>query len=117
MAACYMQIPIHFNGKGGMDNFPRSQINWVTLNQIEQYKKDKASKLHDILIDRTKAIKNLLEDRQNKPVRLCLVEVEEIAYFFEGDRITFNSSIPSCGTLVTQGNKIIGMNAEHFKIK
>jgi hypothetical protein len=42
------------------------------------------------------------------------VEGPEIGYYFEGDKITFNSSIPSGGTLVSAKNQILAMNTHHY---
>jgi hypothetical protein len=55
-----------------------------------------------------------MEADKNRQARICLVEGPEIAYFFEGDEVTFSNSIPYGGTLVTQENKIIAMNVQHY---
>lgn len=113
-SAIYMQIPIHFNVEEATANFPGVQVNGIAPSLMEDYVKDKSSKLHDILIDRVKAIKETMENREKKAIRLCLVEGKDIAYFFEGNEIKFNTSIPSGGTLVNQFKKIIAMNEEHY---
>lgn len=113
--AIYMQIPIHFNVKDeDIKNYLGSHVKNIDQELLDQYKLDKNSLLHDILIEHCKRIKNKIEADTQKPAKLCLVEGEEIAYFFDGDQINFNKSIPSGGTLITQSNKIIGIGIEHY---
>jgi hypothetical protein len=69
---------------------------------------------HNRLIDLCQRIKNKVEADRKKPCRMCLVEGPETAYYFEEDEINFNESIPSGGTLLTQGNEILAMNVPHY---
>ena len=112
--AIYMQIPIHFNTNGDFENYPGTNIDGISDELLAVYEKDKTSALHDRLINHCKWLKARIESENNREARICLVEGPEIAYYFEGDKITFNNSIPSGGTLVTQQNSILSMNVEHY---
>ena len=112
--ALYMQIPIHFNANGNFDNYPGTSINGIDEDEIVDYKKDITSKLHQTLLAHCQAIKNKIEADYQKPCTLCLVEGPETGYYFDQEEIRFNSSIPSGGTLITQQNKIVAMNVEHY---
>ena len=111
--AIFMQITIHFNTNGDYINFPGTNLE-VSNDLLADYEKDKTSELHDRLIEHCQRIKNKLESDKNQQARICLVEGPEIANYFEGEQININNSIPSGGTLVTQQNKIIAMNANHY---
>lgn len=112
--AIFMQIPIHFNSNGDFDNNPGTSIDGVSSQEIADYEVDKKSKLHDRLIAHCKWVKSKIEADKNREARICLVEGPEAAYYFEGDSITFSDKIPHGGTLVTQQNKIIAMNVDHY---
>jgi len=113
--AIYMQIPIQINPESDdLNKFPGTHLNDIDLFLIEAYRKDKTSVLHDILLEHTEAIKEKIEADTNRPARLCLVEAEDRAYYFDGDTVSFNSSIPSGGTLVTHTNSVIGIDVPHF---
>ena len=112
--AIFMQIPIHFNTKGDFVNFPGTNLNDISDELLEDYKNDKKSELHDRLIEHCKWVKSKMETEKNREARICLVEGPEIGYYFDGDEVTFTKSIPSGGTLVTQQNNIIAMNAQHY---
>ena len=113
--AIYMQVPIHFNVENGdTENFPGTHINHVSQELIDLYAKDKSSALHEIMIDHCKKIKQKMERDGNKPVRMCLVETENSAHYFEGEEILANISIPFGGTLVTQKHGIIGIGMAHY---
>ncbi len=56
----------------------------------------------------------LYSQTKSREARICLVEGPESAYYFEGDSVTFSDKIPHGGTLVTQQNKIIAMNVDHY---
>ena len=112
--AMYMQIPIHFNANGNLENHPGTHLNDVTEAELTEYQNDKTAALHNKLIDLCKRIKNKVEEDRKKPCRMCLVEGPETAYYFENDEMFFNESIPSGGTLLTQGNEILAMNVPHY---
>lgn len=112
--AIYMQIPIHFNTNGDYINFPGTNLNDISEALLADYNKDKTSELHDRLIAHCKWLKAKIESDKNREARICLVEGPEIGYFFEGDEIIFTNSIPSGGTLVTQQNDVLAMNANHY---
>ncbi|MCS5488910.1 hypothetical protein [Algoriphagus limi] len=113
-SAVYMQIPIRFNVDIYKENFKGVEINDISLKLIEKYKEDKTSKLHDIIIDRTRIFKIEFEEEWKAPVRLCLVEDPETANYFEGREINPSHSIPNGGTLLNQSSKIIAMNSDHY---
>ena len=66
------------------------------------------------LIEVFKTTKASIEKNRNAPCILCLVEGPKIGYYFKEDKITFNESIPSGGTLITSDNKILALNVEHY---
>jgi len=115
--ALYMQIPIHFNTNGDFVNNPGTNIDGVSNEEIAEYKVDKKSTLHNKIIEHCKWVKSRMEADKNKDARICLVEGPEIAYYFDGDSVTFSDKIPYGGTLVTQQNKIIAMNVDHYTEK
>ena len=110
----FMQIPIRFNTHGDFVNFPGTNLNDISNELLADYEKYKTSELHDRLIEHCKWVKAKLEADKNREARICLVEGPEIAYYFDGDEINFTNSIPSGGTLVTQQNNILAMNANHY---
>lgn len=112
--AIYMQIPIHFNTNGDYINFPGTNLDGISEELIVEYENDKSSELHDRLIEHCKWVKNKMETEKNREAKICLVEGPEIGYFFEGEEVTYTNSIPYGGTLVTQQNDIIAMNANHY---
>jgi hypothetical protein len=110
-----IQVPIHFNAENDdYINYPGIQINNVSKEDIAEYEKDKNNALHDQLIEVAKTTKASIEENRKAPCILCLVEGPEIGYYFENDTVSFNKSIPSGGTLVTQENKIIASNVKHY---
>lgn len=112
--AIFMQIPIHFNANGDFDNNPGTNIDGVSSQEIAEYEIDKKSELHDRIIAHCKWVKSKIEADKNREARICLVEGPETAYYFEGDSVTFSDKIPYGGTLVTQQNKILAMNIDHY---
>jgi len=112
--AIYMQIPIHFNTKGDFVNYPGTNIENISDELLANYDKDKTSELHDIIIKHCQWLKTKIEAAKNREARICLVESPEIGYYFDIDEINFTDSIPTGGTLVTQQNKILAMNANHY---
>jgi hypothetical protein len=112
--AIYMQIPIQFNTNGDFVNNPGTNIENVSSQSLSDYEIDKKSELHDRIIEHCKWVKSRMGTDKNRQARICLVEGPEIAYFFEESEITFSTSIPYGGTLVTQENKIIAMNVQHY---
>jgi hypothetical protein len=112
--AIFMQIPIHFNANGDFDNYPGTSLDGINEALISEYRKDITSELHDQIIEHCKWVKSKIEADKNREARICLVEGPESAYYFEGDSVTFSDKIPHGGTLVTQQNKIIAMNVDHY---
>lgn len=109
----YMQIPIHFNTNYD-DNCPGTNIEDISNVILEKYEADKLSELHDVMIERCIWMKNKTEADRNKTFEMWLVEGPELAYYFEGDTIKHITNIPSGGTLVTQGLRILAMNVKHY---
>jgi hypothetical protein len=115
--ALYMQIPIHFNAYGDVINYPGTHINGISDAEIADYQKDKSVALHDRIIEHCKWIKHMVEAKVKEQCKICLVESPNTAYYFEGDTISFDSCIPSGGTLFTQDNKVLAMNIEHYLLE
>lgn len=110
-----IQVPIHFNADtNDFVNYPGIHINNIGKDVIAKYKIDKTSELHNELIEVFKTTKASIEKNRNAPCILCLVEGPKIGYYFKEDKITFNESIPSGGTLITSDNKILALNVEHY---
>lgn len=114
--AMYMQIPIHFNTNGDYNTYPGTHINEISEEELNMYSAIPNEALHKKLIEQGSWIKNKIETDRQKPCRLCLVEGPETAYYFDENTISFNQSIPSGGTLLTQQNKVIAMNSKHYII-
>lgn len=114
--ATFMQIPIHFNANGDFVNFPGTHLDNVSEAELFSYQKDKTSSLHNRLIELCERIKNKIELDRKSECSICLVEGPETAYYFKENSFVFNASIPRGGTLITQENKIIAMNTEHYII-
>ena len=112
--AMFMQIPIHFNTKGDYANYPGANIEGISDQELAEYQLNKTAPLHDKIIEKCKWIKNKIETDKNKPCRICLVEDPNTAYYFEDDQITFSNRPPHGGSLLTQENKVIAMNVQHY---
>lgn len=113
--ALYMQVPIHFNVENeDVENFPGTHLNGIAEELIQAYTSDKSSPLHDILIEHCRSIKKKIEEDKGQPVRLCLVEGENKAHYFEVDSDFPSTSIPKGGSLITQTHGLIGMGSDHF---
>jgi hypothetical protein len=112
--AFYMQIPIHFNKKSDFVNYPGTHINGISEVEIENYLKDKTAPLHEKIIAHCQWMKNKIETDKGKAVKMCLVEGPETSYYFDEEGISFSKNIPGGGTLLTQDNKIIAMNVNHY---
>jgi hypothetical protein len=112
----FIQIPIHFNANGDFINFPGTHLDNVSETELVFYQKDKTSPLHNRLIELCERIKKKIESDRNLEFSICLVEGPEIAYYFKENSFVFNASIPRGGTLLTQENKIIAVNIEHYII-
>ena len=112
--AMLMQIPIHFNIKDDFDNYPGTHIDEISEAELTEYQRDKTGKLHNRLIKHCQRIKDKIETDYNKHCNICLVEGPETAYYFDKYDITFSTNIPRGGTLLTQDNKILAMNVEHY---
>jgi hypothetical protein len=110
----FMQIPIHFNAYDDYINYPGIHINNIGNDVLSIYELIKTSELHETLIDVCITTKNNIEKDIKKPCEICLVEGPDIGYYFEEDKITFNSSIPSGGNLITAENQILAKNTHHY---
>lgn len=112
--AMFMQIPIHFNVGGDFDTYPGTHIDEVSNAELEEYQKEKKGILHQRMINQCQRIKTKIETDFNKECSICLVEGPETAYYFDKETITFSPKIPHGGTLLTQDNRILAMNAAHY---
>lgn len=70
--------------------------------------------MHTRLIDLTKWVLSKLKTDGYENIRLCLVEGQTKAYYFEQHTVKSSTSIPSGGTLITQTNKVLAMGLPHF---
>jgi hypothetical protein len=109
-----MQIPIHFNKNNDFTNYPGSHINSISKAELNDYDHNKLSALHEIIIAHCQWMKNKIETDKGKAVKMCLVEGPETSYYFDEYGINFSTNIPACGTLLTQDNKMIAMNVNHY---
>jgi hypothetical protein len=66
------------------------------------------------LIEVASEFKRSLDTKNNRNHRLCVVVGKDQAYYFEEDKIRFNASIPSGGTLVNSDKQVIAMGQSHF---
>ena len=112
--AIYVQIPIHFNKNKDFKNYPGTHLDEISKVDLENYENDKTSELHNVIIEHCKWMKNKIDSDKKVSTKICLVEGPELAFYFEGDTINFNSYIPSGGTLITQQNKVLAMNVKHY---
>ncbi len=103
--AIYMQIPIHFeeNKRG---NFPG-----IHINMHDEQRKEV---LYQCLIPSIINFKTQIDQKSQKPHRLCLVLNKNQAYYFEDDLIKFKTSIPRGGTLVDSNKQFIAMSSNHY---
>ena len=111
--ALFMQIPIHFNKNNDIINYPGSHINGVSETDLNTYEDNKLSSLHEKIIEHCQWMKNKIEVDKGENVKMSLVEGPDVSYYFDKDEIKFSTNIPSGGTLLTQDNKVIGLNVKH----
>ena len=109
-----MQIPIHFNKNNDFTNYPGSHINTISEADLNDYEHNKLSALHEKIIAHCQWMKNKIETDKGKAVKMCLVEGPETSYYFDEEGISFSTNIPGGGTLLTQDNKMIAMNVNHY---
>ena len=112
--ATFTQIPIHLNKPNDLENYPGTHINNIPEEQLEAYKKQYDSELHQILLERTQWVKEKIEHTTQKPCHICLVEGPEKGYYFEGEKIHFKTDIPSGGNLLCLEGRIIALNTKHY---
>jgi hypothetical protein len=111
----FKQIPIHLNPiSNDKEEFPGVHLNNVERDEINSIGNGEESFLHYCLLNKAKEVKYELEEESNKPVRLCLVEDEKTAYYFEGDKVLSSTSIPSHGVLLCRNNGLIAMAVKHY---
>ena len=110
----FTQIPIHLNKPNDLETYSGTHINNIPEEQLEASKSQNDSELHQILLERTKWVKEKIEQTIQKPCLICLVEGPEKGYYFEGDEIHFKTDIPSGGTLLCIEGRIIALNTKHY---
>jgi hypothetical protein len=107
--ALFMQIPIHINKNYDLVKFPGTNITGVS----KEVQKD-AERFRDLLIEHTQKMKTKIENDKKIQAQLCLVINASECHYFNNDSIKKSDMIPSGGTLVTQGNRVMTMNREHY---
>ncbi len=107
--ALFMQIPIQINKNDDLVKFPGTNIN----NVSEEVLKD-AEQFRDLLIEHTQKMKTKIEKVKKTQAQLCLVMNASEGHYFSNDTIKKSSIIPTGGALLTQGNKVMAMNREHY---
>lgn len=107
--ALFMQIPIQINKNDDLVKFPGTNIN----NVSEEVQKD-AGQFRDLLIEHTQKMKTKIEKDKKIQAQLCLVMNASEGHYFNNDTIKKSNIIPSGGTLMTQGNRVMTMNREHY---
>jgi hypothetical protein len=102
--AIYMQMPIHFvsDKKEGLKGI-------IAKSDAENFIDN-----FPYLIEVASEFKRSLDTKNNRNHRLCVVVGKDQAYYFEEDKIRFNASIPSGGTLVNSDKQVIAMGQSHF---
>jgi hypothetical protein len=110
----FTQIPIHLNKPNDLETYPGTHINNIPEEQLEVFKTQNDSELHQILLERTQWVKEKIEQTTQKYCRICLVESSEKAYYFEGDEIKPSDDIPSGGSLLCMEGRIISLNTKHY---
>ena len=112
--ALFMQIPIHFNKNNDFSNYPGTHINGISEQEIKDYEQEHSAPLHEKMIEHCLWMKNKIETEKGKPIKMCLVKGPETSFYFDEEGIQFSTNIPGGGTLLTQDNKVIGMNVQHY---
>jgi hypothetical protein len=112
--ATFTQIPIHINVPNDYEAYQGTHIDNIPNEQLEAYKNNSDSELHQVLLERTQWVKGKIEIDTQKPCRICLVESPTKVYYFEGDAIKPSDDIPSGGTVLCMEGIIIGLNTRHY---
>lgn len=107
--ALFIQIPIQINKYDDLVKLPGTNIN----NVSEEVQKD-AEQFRELLIAHTLKIKTKIENDRKVQAQLCLVMNASEGHYFSYDTIKKNNIIPTGGTLLTQGHKVMAMNREHY---
>lgn len=107
--ALFMQIPIQINKNDDLVKLPGTNIN----NVSEEVLKD-AEQFRELLIAHTQKIKTKIENDRKVQAQLCLVMNASEGHYFSYYTIKKSNIIPTGGTLLTQGHKVMAMNREHY---
>lgn len=110
----FTQIPIHLNVPNDYDTYPGIHIDNIPYDQLEAYKTNNDSKLHQVLLERAQWAKEKIENDTQRPCRICLVESPTKGYYFEGNEIIPSNDIPDGGTLLCLEGRIIAINTKHY---
>ena len=112
-----MQIPIHFLREGEeLDSrtHPGTALHNVEEEILSLPKEEQIAALHDRLMELSAWILEKIEaDRGRGGGLLYLVEGENLAYVIGEPKLSI-SWIPSGGTLVTQGLRLLAQNSPHY---
>lgn len=116
--ALFMQIPIHFlKGDEDVDTkkHPGTQVRDVSPEVFKEPRESQIFLLQDEILATTEFVLNKVKaSRPNKKLEACLVLGKRQALYYNNGIFKPNTYIPTGGTLVDQGHKMIGMNVEHY---
>lgn len=115
-SSVFRQIPIRFNVDENQANNKEILINNISEEDLANYRINKKSPLHDIIMNHCEEFKQkLMIENPGLSNRFCLVEDPETAYYFEANNvINFSNSIPDRGQLLSVDNELIGLNVHHY---
>jgi len=114
----YMQIPIQLSPlEAGAPHRPGIQIPNLSPAQLDDYRVNLDSEVHDLLVEHFRMWKQKTEFyNKGSKIECCIVESPDRGYYFKDQEEIKSSSIPRGGTLLSAGSDVIGMNVPHYLI-
>ena len=116
--ALFMQIPIHFlkeDEERDANKHPGTLVRDVPPEIFKETIENQIFLLQDDILATTEFVLNKIKTtRPEKKLDACLVLGKRQALYYYNGKFNPNTYIPTGGTLLDQGNKIIGMNVEHY---
>ena len=116
--ALFMQIPIHFLKEGeeiDTKKHPGTQVRDVSAEILKEPLEDQIFLLQDDILATTEYVLDKVRaTKPEKKLEACLVLGKRQALYYYNGKFNPNTYIPTGGTLVDQGHKMIGMNVEHY---
>ena len=116
--ALFMQIPIHFLKEGeeiDTKKHPGTQVRPVSAEIFKEPLEDQIFLLQDDILATTEYVLDKVRaTKPEKKLEACLVLGKRQALYYYNGKFNPNTYIPTGGTLVDQGHKMIGMNVEHY---